>query len=48
MCRKASGEAISASEVRRLLKNQHFARIRDIVPHTTYSLLLQQYRAAVA
>ncbi len=48
MCRKATGDAISASEVRRLLKNQHFAHIRDIVPHTTYSLLLQQYRAAVA
>lgn len=46
-CRN-TGEAISASEVRRLLKAQHFARIRDIVPESTYSLLLHQYSAAVA
>jgi len=36
---KANGEAISASEVRRLLKNKQFSRIREIVPDVTFAYL---------
>lgn len=41
--RHASGRAISASEVRALLKTHQFARIRDIVPPGTYAHLEQHY-----
>ncbi len=44
----AAGEAISASEVRRLLRAQHFSSIRERVPDSTYALLTQRYRAEVA
>ncbi|WP_449557007.1 [citrate (pro-3S)-lyase] ligase [Huaxiibacter chinensis] len=42
---KASGNAISASEVRRLLKTEQFSRIREIVPESTYAHLNAHYRA---
>jgi len=42
---KATGSAISASEVRRLLKTQQFSRIRDIVPDTTFAHLETHYCA---
>ncbi|EOY5377522.1 [citrate (pro-3S)-lyase] ligase [Cronobacter dublinensis] len=44
----AAGEAISASEVRRLLRAQRFASIRERVPESTWTLLAQRYRAEVA
>lgn len=40
---KAAGQAISASEVRRLLKTQQFSRIREIVPETTFAHLAARY-----
>lgn len=36
---KANGKAISASEVRRLLKTEEFSRIQKIVPDTTFAYL---------
>ena len=42
---KAVGSAISASEVRRLLKTQQFSRIRAIVPETTFAHLQAHYGA---
>lgn len=44
----ADGDAISASEVRRLLKTQQFSRIREIVPETTFAHLNAHYRVEVA
>lgn len=41
---KFTGIAISASEVRRLLKTQQFSRIREIVPESTFSHLETNYR----
>lgn len=46
--RHASGRAISASEVRALLKTQQLARIRDIVPPGTYAHLKQHYCVTAA
>jgi [citrate (pro-3S)-lyase] ligase len=43
---KATGNAISASEVRRLLKTQQFSRIREIVPDSTFAHLETHYRAS--
>ncbi|WP_353612875.1 [citrate (pro-3S)-lyase] ligase [Mangrovibacter phragmitis] len=43
---KADGQAISASEVRRLLKTEQFSRLRDIVPETTFTHLVARYAAA--
>ena len=43
---KATGTAISASEVRRLLKTQQFSRIREIVPDSTFAHLETHYRAS--
>lgn len=43
---KATGNAISASEVRRLLKTQQFSRIREIVPDSTFAHLEAHYRAS--
>ncbi|AUH00336.1 [citrate (pro-3S)-lyase] ligase [Prodigiosinella confusarubida] len=43
---EADGQAISASEVRRLLKTEQFARLRDIVPETTFTHLVARYAAA--
>nr|WP_318383988.1 [citrate (pro-3S)-lyase] ligase [uncultured Enterobacter sp.] len=40
---KATGQAISASEVRRLLKTQQFSRLREIVPDTTFAHLDAHY-----
>lgn len=45
---KATGSAISASEVRRLLKTHQFSRIREIVPDTTFAHLESHYSAEVA
>ena len=45
---KMMGSAISASEVRRLLKTQQFSRIRDIVPESTFAHLEMHYSAEVA
>ncbi|QGY32045.1 [citrate (pro-3S)-lyase] ligase [Pantoea cypripedii] len=45
---KATGSAISASEVRRLLKTHQFSRIREIVPDTTFAHLTAHYSAEVA
>lgn len=45
---KATGTAISASEVRRLLQSHQFSRIREIVPHTTFAYLEAHYSAEVA
>ncbi|MFU0884071.1 [citrate (pro-3S)-lyase] ligase [Kluyvera cryocrescens] len=45
---KMQGSAISASEVRRLLKTQQFSRIRDIVPESTFAHLETHYSAEVA
>lgn len=45
---KATGVAISASEVRRLLKTHQFSRIREIVPNTTFAHLEMHYNAEVA
>ncbi|AUU92759.1 [citrate (pro-3S)-lyase] ligase [Enterobacteriaceae bacterium ENNIH3] len=45
---KATGNAISASEVRRLLKTHQFSRIREIVPDTTFVHLETHYSAEVA
>ncbi|BBQ82253.1 TPA: [citrate (pro-3S)-lyase] ligase [Kluyvera ascorbata] len=45
---KATGSAISASEVRRLLTLQQFSRIRDIVPASTFAHLEAHYSAEVA
>ena len=45
---KVTGNAISASEVRRLLKTQQFSRIRDIVPASTFAHLEAHYSAEVA
>jgi [citrate (pro-3S)-lyase] ligase len=42
---KATGNAISASEVRRLLKTQQFTRIREIVPESTFAHLEAHYSA---
>ncbi|WP_449548619.1 [citrate (pro-3S)-lyase] ligase [Lelliottia amnigena] len=42
---KATGNAISASEVRRLLKTQQFSRIREIVPESTFAHLEAHYSA---
>ncbi|MBU4682060.1 [citrate (pro-3S)-lyase] ligase [Cedecea davisae] len=44
----AAGRAISASEVRALLKSQQMARIREIVPETTFSHLRRYYALDVA
>jgi [citrate (pro-3S)-lyase] ligase len=43
---KATGNAISASEVRRLLKTQQFTRIREIVPESTFAHLEAHYSAS--
>jgi [citrate (pro-3S)-lyase] ligase len=40
---KATGNAISASEVRRLLKTEQFSRIREIVPESTFAHLEAHY-----
>ncbi|MFN1128525.1 [citrate (pro-3S)-lyase] ligase [Lelliottia nimipressuralis] len=40
---KVTGNAISASEVRRLLKTQQFSRIREIVPESTFAHLKAHY-----
>jgi len=40
---KVSGNAISASEVRRLLKTYQFSRIRGIVPDSTFAILESDY-----
>lgn len=40
---KSTGHAISASEVRRLLKTQQFSRIREIVPESTFAWLEAHY-----
>ncbi|MDH2914230.1 [citrate (pro-3S)-lyase] ligase [Kosakonia sp. HypNH10] len=45
---KAAGTAISASEVRRLLKTHQFSRIREIVPDTTFAHLEAHYGVEVA
>ncbi|MGR4050739.1 [citrate (pro-3S)-lyase] ligase [Kosakonia cowanii] len=45
---KAAGTAISASEVRRLLKTEQFSRIREIVPDTTFAHLEAHYGVEVA
>lgn len=45
---QAAGHAISASEVRRLLKTHQFSRIREIVPDTTFAYLESHYSAEVA
>ena len=45
---KAGGSAISASEVRRLLKTEQYSRIRDIVPESTFAHLEAHYSAEVA
>ncbi len=42
---KATGNAISASEVRRLLKTQQFSRIREIAGQTPPSRTSKHYRA---
>jgi [citrate (pro-3S)-lyase] ligase len=42
---KSTGSAISASEVRRLLKTQQFSRIREIVPESTFAHLEAHYGA---
>ncbi|WP_380178777.1 [citrate (pro-3S)-lyase] ligase [Kalamiella sp. sgz302252] len=42
---ETAGNAISASEARRLLKTQQFSRLREIVPDTTFSLLQKRYGA---
>lgn len=42
---RATGSAISASEVRRLLKTEQFSRIREIVPETTFAHLEAHYGA---
>lgn len=42
---EAAGAAISASEARRLLKTQQFARLQEIVPETTFALLQTRYGA---
>lgn len=38
------GEVVSASRVRALLKQHDFAQIREIVPETTYTYLMQHYQ----
>ncbi|EII7450617.1 [citrate (pro-3S)-lyase] ligase [Salmonella enterica subsp. enterica serovar Newport] len=43
---KAAGQAISASEVRRLIKTEQFDRLRNIVPETTFTHLIPRYAAA--
>ena len=45
---KVGGSAISASEVRRLLKTEQYSRIRDIVPESTFAHLEAHYSAEVA
>ncbi|MBJ3815856.1 [citrate (pro-3S)-lyase] ligase [Shimwellia pseudoproteus] len=45
---KATGSAISASQVRHLLKTGQFPRIREIVPPTTYAHLVAHYGAQAA
>ena len=45
---KVGGNAISASEVRRLLKTEQYSRIRDIVPESTFAHLEAHYSAEVA
>jgi [citrate (pro-3S)-lyase] ligase len=40
---KSTDKAISASEVRRLLKTNQFSRIREIVPDTTFACLESDY-----
>lgn len=42
------GRAISASEVRRLLKTHSFSRIQEIVPETTFAYLGAHYGTEVA
>jgi [citrate (pro-3S)-lyase] ligase len=42
---KATGNAISASEVRRLLRTQQVSRIREIVPESTFAHLKAHYSA---
>lgn len=44
----AAGREISASEVRALLKSQQMARIREIVPDSTFSHLQRHYALDVA
>ncbi|KAA8999029.1 [citrate (pro-3S)-lyase] ligase [Affinibrenneria salicis] len=46
--RHAGGKAISASEVRALLKARQMDPIRDIVPASTFAHLQRRYSAAVA
>ncbi|NIY47728.1 [citrate (pro-3S)-lyase] ligase [Cedecea colo] len=46
-CHEA-GRAISASEVRALLKSRQMARIREIVPESTFSHLQQHYALEMA
>jgi [citrate (pro-3S)-lyase] ligase len=43
---KATGSAISASEVRRLLKTRQFSRIQEIVPQTTFTHLEARFAAS--
>lgn len=43
---KAAGQAISASEVRRLIKAKQFACLQEIVPETTFTHLVARYAAA--
>jgi [citrate (pro-3S)-lyase] ligase len=39
-----NNEPISASRVRKLLKEKNFDKIREIVPNSTYEYLLKQFR----
>lgn len=41
--RELDGEAVSASRVRRLLKNGDFEALRPLVPETTYEYLIKNY-----
>lgn len=42
--KEKNGEAISASRVRRLLKEKDFVKIKQIVPDTTYQFLWNRYK----
>ncbi len=45
---QASGRAISASEVRALLKDRRMSHIRDIVPPSTFAFLTSHHRSECA
>jgi [citrate (pro-3S)-lyase] ligase len=45
---ESHARAISASEVRRLLRSNDFDRIAELVPQTTYDLLWSKYRTTAA